>query len=138
MALGPALVQDLQSRGFIIIASVATPEAVSELEKKGKGYVKALVLNPHDVSYVFLFCYIREVHFGLAALLDHSLPEIPTIHPFSQIPHYTWRSLQYCTSLSTTVTRFLDLALIPRTYSRTYITNPIQLSSRIFPESHWL
>jgi hypothetical protein len=54
MALGPALVQDLTARGFIVIASVATPEAIPELEKKGRGYVKALVLDPHDVSYFYL------------------------------------------------------------------------------------
>jgi len=43
------LILALEKKGFIIIASVATPEAVDELECAGKGYVKALVLNPFEV-----------------------------------------------------------------------------------------
>jgi hypothetical protein len=43
------LILALEKKGFIIIASVATPEAVDELERAGKGYVKALVLDPFEV-----------------------------------------------------------------------------------------
>ena len=43
------LILALEKQGFIIVASVATPEAVDELERAGKGYVKALVLDPFEV-----------------------------------------------------------------------------------------
>jgi hypothetical protein len=33
----------------VVIASVSTPQAVDQLEKKSKGSVKALVLNPKEV-----------------------------------------------------------------------------------------
>lgn len=45
------LIVALEKKGFIIIASVATPEAVDELERAGKGYVRALVLDPFEVRY---------------------------------------------------------------------------------------
>lgn len=46
---GLPLVLDLEKKGYIVIASVSTPEAVEGLESKSKGYVKALVLNPSEV-----------------------------------------------------------------------------------------
>ena len=47
------LILALEKKGFIIIASVASPEAVDELERAGKGYVKALVLDPYEVRLFF-------------------------------------------------------------------------------------
>lgn len=46
---GVALITDLEKKGYIVIASVSTPEAVEVLESRTKGYVKALVLDPHEV-----------------------------------------------------------------------------------------
>lgn len=48
--LGLALVAALEKSGFIVIASVATPEAVELLESRSHGYVRALVLDPSEVS----------------------------------------------------------------------------------------
>ncbi|KAG9018719.1 hypothetical protein FRB90_010333 [Tulasnella sp. 427] len=48
--LGHLLIQDLRANDYIVIASVSTPETVAEVEKLGKGYVKALVLDPTDPS----------------------------------------------------------------------------------------
>jgi hypothetical protein len=39
----------LEKKGFIIIASVATPEGVERVERAGNGYVRALVLDPFEV-----------------------------------------------------------------------------------------
>jgi hypothetical protein len=39
----------LEKKGFIIIASVATPEGVDRVERAGNGYVRALVLDPFEV-----------------------------------------------------------------------------------------
>jgi len=47
--LGQPLVLDLEKRGYIVIASVATPEAVESLERQTQGYVKVLVLDPYEV-----------------------------------------------------------------------------------------
>jgi hypothetical protein len=44
------LVQDLEKKGYVVIASVSTPEACSALENKCQGYVRALVLDPSEVS----------------------------------------------------------------------------------------
>ena len=46
---GLPLILDLERKGYIVIASVSTPEAVDVLESRSKGYVKALVLNPREV-----------------------------------------------------------------------------------------
>jgi hypothetical protein len=48
---GLPLIQDLEKKGYIVIASVSTPEAVDVLESKSRGFVKALVLNPSEVRH---------------------------------------------------------------------------------------
>lgn len=47
--LGHLVIHDLRANDYIVIASVSTPESVSEVERLGKGFVKALVLDPTDV-----------------------------------------------------------------------------------------
>lgn len=56
--LGPLVVSDLRSKGYIVIASVSTVEAIPELERIGKGYVKALVLDPYDVSCAIIYVHL--------------------------------------------------------------------------------
>ncbi|KAH9180733.1 hypothetical protein EDB89DRAFT_1920780 [Lactarius sanguifluus] len=78
------LILALEKKGFIIIASVATPEAVDELERVGNGYVKALVLNPFEPGTIPIF--LRS----LASTLSHRFPinihgdphASPAAHPF--------------------------------------------------------
>ena len=48
------LILDLERKGFIVIASVATVEGVEALEHQCKGYVKALVLDPQEVRLFYL------------------------------------------------------------------------------------
>ncbi|KAG9048731.1 hypothetical protein FS837_012167 [Tulasnella sp. UAMH 9824] len=48
--LGRLVIQDLRANDYIVIASVSAPESISEVERLGKGYVKALVLDPTDPS----------------------------------------------------------------------------------------
>jgi hypothetical protein len=43
------LILDLESKGYIVIASVESSEATHELESKTNGYVCALLLDPNDV-----------------------------------------------------------------------------------------
>jgi len=51
-------VLDLEKKGYIVIASVATPEAVESLERRTQGYVKALVLDPYEVCLSFLISFL--------------------------------------------------------------------------------
>jgi hypothetical protein len=44
----------------VVIASVATSQAVDQLEKKSKGNVKALVLNPREVRGAKIFYKIGQ------------------------------------------------------------------------------
>lgn len=50
------LIQDLEKKGYIVIASVATPEAADELESRCNGYVRALVLDPTQVTSSMSSC----------------------------------------------------------------------------------
>jgi hypothetical protein len=50
---GPALVHSLEKRGYVVLVSVSGPDAVDQLEKKSKGNVKALVLNPKEVFFLY-------------------------------------------------------------------------------------
>jgi len=43
------LIHELESKGYIVIASVTTHEAVDVLESQCGGYVKAHVLDPFEV-----------------------------------------------------------------------------------------
>jgi hypothetical protein len=44
------LILDLESQGYIVIASSESPERCDRLEAKCNGYVRALPLDPLDVS----------------------------------------------------------------------------------------
>lgn len=43
------MILELEKKGYIVIASVSTSEAVEPLEARYNGYVKALVLDPFEV-----------------------------------------------------------------------------------------
>ncbi len=48
--LGHLVVHELRESGYIVIVSVTSPDSISDVERHGKGFVKALVLDPADVS----------------------------------------------------------------------------------------
>jgi hypothetical protein len=45
------LIVDLEKKGYIVIASVSTLEAVETVEHRCNGYVRALVLDPDEVCF---------------------------------------------------------------------------------------
>ncbi|KAJ7709553.1 hypothetical protein B0H17DRAFT_1028316 [Mycena rosella] len=49
------LIIDLERKGYIVIASVASPDYGQHLERITKGYVRALVLDPNEPSTVTVF-----------------------------------------------------------------------------------
>ncbi|GBE81750.1 predicted protein [Sparassis crispa] len=52
---GLPLVLELERKGYIVIISVSTPERVDELERRSRGYVRALVLDPADPETIPYF-----------------------------------------------------------------------------------
>jgi hypothetical protein len=85
--LGLPLILGLESQGYIVIASVATPEAADELERKCHGFVRALVLDPREVGLrLSIFSAISNVNYCVAwddtILLQVSylnlIPALPT------------------------------------------------------------
>jgi hypothetical protein len=48
---------ELEKSGYIVVASVATPEAVDALEQQCHGYVRALVLDPTEVRLFTILFY---------------------------------------------------------------------------------
>lgn len=49
-SLGWTVARDLVEKGFVVLATVADPTKTRQLEFAGKGFIKALVLDPTDVS----------------------------------------------------------------------------------------
>lgn len=50
--LGREIALDLEKRGFVVIATVKNASEVEILEKKSRGWMKALVLDPTEVSFL--------------------------------------------------------------------------------------
>ncbi|KAF9013927.1 hypothetical protein BDQ17DRAFT_1386496 [Cyathus striatus] len=71
------LIQGLEDKGYIVIASVSTPEAVEALERNCKGYVKALVLDPYESGTIAVF--LRS----LASTLSRKFPLTSTGDPYA-------------------------------------------------------
>ncbi|KAH9900876.1 hypothetical protein C8Q73DRAFT_637494 [Cubamyces lactineus] len=66
--LGIPLIQDLEKKGYVVIASVSTPEAVEQIESKCHGFVRALVLDPTEPEMIPYF--LRS----LAATMSRRFP----------------------------------------------------------------
>ncbi|CCM04418.1 uncharacterized protein FIBRA_06595 [Fibroporia radiculosa] len=52
---GLPLILELEKKGYIVITSVATPDAVGEIERRSHGYVRALVLDPAEPDTIPYF-----------------------------------------------------------------------------------
>ncbi|KAE9397356.1 hypothetical protein BT96DRAFT_921555 [Gymnopus androsaceus JB14] len=83
---GLPLILDLEKKGYIVITSVATSEAIDALERKCHGYVRALILDPSQPDTVPVF--LRS----LASTLSRRFPVTaagdpyasPASHPYIQ------------------------------------------------------
>ncbi|KZT26579.1 hypothetical protein NEOLEDRAFT_1241033 [Neolentinus lepideus HHB14362 ss-1] len=53
--LGLPLIVELEKQGFIVITSVAVPEAADEIETKCHGYVRALIFDPSEPDNLTFF-----------------------------------------------------------------------------------
>lgn len=80
--LGLPLIIELEQKGYIVITSVSTPEAVSNIEGKGHGYVRALVLDPNEPGTIPIF--LRS----LASTLSRRFPITAAGDPYAATPYH--------------------------------------------------
>ncbi|KAF8891191.1 hypothetical protein BD779DRAFT_1513732 [Infundibulicybe gibba] len=76
MPIALPLILNLEKKGYIVIASVATPDAVENLEHECQGYVRALVLDPHEPATIPVF--LRS----LASTLSRRFPMTAAGDPY--------------------------------------------------------
>ncbi|KAJ7149363.1 hypothetical protein C8R46DRAFT_1009407 [Mycena filopes] len=78
------LILDLERKGYIVIASVSSADFGDNLERRCKGYVRALVLDPNEPSTVTVF--LRSLSSALARRFPiHSAGDpfvAPSAHPY--------------------------------------------------------
>ncbi|EIN07208.1 hypothetical protein PUNSTDRAFT_53579 [Punctularia strigosozonata HHB-11173 SS5] len=82
--LGLPLILELERQGYIVIASVSTPEAADALERKCHGYVRALVLDPSEPATIHFFS--RSLTSALSRRFPLSASGDPHVSPSAQ-PH---------------------------------------------------
>ncbi|KAG1877713.1 hypothetical protein DFJ58DRAFT_720496 [Suillus subalutaceus] len=80
--LGLPLIIELEQKGYIVITSVSTPEAVNSIESKGHGYVRALVLDPNEPGTIPIF--LRS----LASTLSRRFPITAAGDPYAATPYH--------------------------------------------------
>ncbi|KAI0934619.1 hypothetical protein AcV5_006402 [Taiwanofungus camphoratus] len=97
MSSGLPLILELEKKGYIIITSVSTPEAVDEVERKCHGYVRALVLDPAEPDTIPYF--LRSLsstmsrRFPITSAGDPHAPPSTHLHIHSIITLLTLPSL---------------------------------------------
>lgn len=80
--LGLPLIIELEQKGYIVITSVSTAEAVNSIESKGHGYVRALVLDPNEPGTIPIF--LRS----LASTLSRRFPITAAGDPYAATPYH--------------------------------------------------
>ncbi|KZS88373.1 hypothetical protein SISNIDRAFT_479952 [Sistotremastrum niveocremeum HHB9708] len=83
--IGLPLVLDLEKSGFIVIASVASPEAAENIQNQGHGYIRALILDPSDQSQVPEF--LRSLQSTLSLRFPISVAGDPYYKSPASEPH---------------------------------------------------
>ncbi|KAK0239750.1 hypothetical protein EDD85DRAFT_823179 [Armillaria nabsnona] len=79
--LGLPLISDLERKGYIVIASVSTPEAADLLERQSHGFVRALVLDPTETGTIPVF--LRSLSSALSRRFPLNAPGDPFSSPAS-------------------------------------------------------
>ncbi|KAH9950300.1 hypothetical protein B0H21DRAFT_889176 [Amylocystis lapponica] len=74
---GLPLILELERKGYVVIVSVSAPEHVEEVERKGHGYIRALVLDPSEPATIPYF--LRS----LASTLSRRFPMTASGDPHS-------------------------------------------------------
>lgn len=74
--LGREIALDLERRGYVVIATVRDPREVDVLERKSRGWMKVLVLDPTDVRAFWLSRGLQLIRFASAGLERRPLPSL--------------------------------------------------------------
>ncbi|KAG6844931.1 hypothetical protein H0H87_002415 [Tephrocybe sp. NHM501043] len=132
------LILDLEAKGYIIIASVSTPDAVSSLEQQSHGYVRALVLDPHEASFTpaTIPVFLRS----LASTLSRKFPLSSSGDPFASPSSHPYIQSVVCLLSLPTPTSLTHAPLehisLQNTYlpflSATHVT-PLQVLQALMP-----
>ncbi|KIM79608.1 hypothetical protein PILCRDRAFT_823146 [Piloderma croceum F 1598] len=77
------LIVDLEKKGYIVIASVSTLEAVETIEHRCNGYVRVLVLNPDEPETTPIF--LRSLTSTLSRKFPVNVPGDPHASPSSHL-----------------------------------------------------
>ncbi|KAG6814574.1 hypothetical protein H0H92_000103 [Tricholoma furcatifolium] len=128
------LILDLEAKGYIIIASVSTPDAVAALEQRCHGYVRALVLDPNQPATVSIF--LRS----LASTLSRKFPLSSSGDPFASPASHPYIQSVICLLTLPTSTPVINAPLehisLQNAYlpylSATHIT-PLQVLQALMP-----
>ncbi|KAF4614562.1 hypothetical protein D9613_003140 [Agrocybe pediades] len=128
------LILDLEKKGYIVIASVLTPEAVDALESQCQGYVKAHVLDPFEPATVPVF--LRSLHASLSRKFPINSSGDPFASP-SSLPYiHSIISLLTLSAPHPTVNAPLEHVSLHETYlpylTATQIT-PLQVIQALLP-----
>ncbi|EMD37938.1 hypothetical protein CERSUDRAFT_113080 [Gelatoporia subvermispora B] len=84
VASGLPLILELEKKGYIVIASVSTPEAADKIEQACNGYVRALVLDPSEPDTIPYF--LRSLSSTLSRRFPITAAGDPHVSPSSH-PH---------------------------------------------------
>lgn len=132
--IGPALVHALEKKGYVVIASVSTLDGVDILEKKSKGCVKALVLNPKEPASVPYF--LRSLNAALSLRYPLNTPGDPYL-PTGTSPSSTSQRGAPSPPSANILTTFISLlSLSPTVLSAQQTPTPLErldLSSALLP-----
>lgn len=73
------LALDFEQRGFVVICTVRDPKEVDQLEKRSRGWIKVLVLDPTEVCPLLSFSVVQA---ELTPLPSPSLYQSSSVTPF--------------------------------------------------------
>ncbi|KAL4067736.1 hypothetical protein J3A83DRAFT_4254042 [Scleroderma citrinum] len=80
--LGLPLIMELESKGYIVVTSVSSPDSVGTIESKSHGFIRALVLDPNEPGTIPIF--LRS----LASTLSRRFPISAAGDPYVTGPYH--------------------------------------------------
>ncbi|KAJ7219587.1 hypothetical protein GGX14DRAFT_592890 [Mycena pura] len=131
-SLGLPLILDLEKKGYIVIASVSKPDFGADLERRCKGYVRALVLDPNEPSTVTTF--LRSLSSALSRRFPITTAGDPFVSPSAH--PYIYSIISLLSLVPTTIHAPLEHISLRSTYlpylTATHII-PLQVMQALIP-----
>lgn len=86
LPLGLPLILDLERMGYVVITSVSIADTVADIERKCHGYVRALVLDPAEVSRALCFLHV-SLNMPIPARHHPVFPSVVVINALAAFPY---------------------------------------------------